>query len=110
MSAKHICLCTHVQGFHWDDGVGKCADAECSCEAFDEDVFTSALPPPTANAAKHDVGGDALARAMRLEEEREVSDDEAWDRGLHADRPRPTGKPRPSTLRELGGSPEDLTG
>ncbi|MCG5431797.1 hypothetical protein LV457_05760 [Mycobacterium sp. MYCO198283] len=62
---------------------------------------------------------DALARAMRAEEQREVSADEAWDRALHAKRPNPIGKPRRETLdnpaamdalRQLGGSPEDLTG
>lgn len=56
---------------------------------------------------------------MSAEEQRDVSDDETWDRAPHADRPRPTGKACPSTLqnevaldalRQLGGSPEDLTG
>jgi hypothetical protein len=121
MSAKHVCLCTHVQGFHWDDGVGRCGDADCACTAFDEDPFGSVLPPAKAGTPPgHDEGGeDALARAMRAEGQREVSDDEAWDRALYADRPRPTGRPRPSTkqdpavldaLRALGGNPEDLPG
>ena len=116
-----MCLCTHVQGFHWDDGVGRCGVADCACTAFDEDVFASVQPPATAGGpVGHDEGGgDALARAMRTEMQREVSDDEVWERALHADRPRPIGKPRPSTkenpavldaLRELGGSAEDLTG
>jgi len=52
---------------------------------------------------------------MRAEMQRDVTDDETWERALRADRPRPTGKPRPSSkqnpavldaLRELGGSPE----
>jgi len=55
-----------------------------------------------------------LTRAMRAEMQRDVTDDETWERALRADRPRPTGKPRPSSkqnpavldaLRELGGSP-----
>ena len=123
MSAKHICLCTHVQGFHWDNGVGKCVDADCRCEAFDEDVLAAAQLAagqlPGATAERDEGCDDALARAMRAEEQREVGDDEAWDRALHADRPRPTGTARPSTkqnpavldaLRELGGSRDDLTG
>lgn len=123
MSAKHICLCGHVQGFHWDDGVGKCVDAECSCEAFDEDVLAAAQLAagqlPGGTAERDGTGDDALARAMRADEQREVSDGDAWDRALHSDRPRPIGRPAPSTsqnpaaldaLRELGGSPEDLTG
>jgi hypothetical protein len=124
MSAKHICQCTHVQGFHWDAGVGRCGVADCACTAFDEDVFAKVQPPaaqiPATGGAGHDADGeDALARAMRAEMQHEVTDDETWERALHADRPRPTDKPRPSTkqnpavldaLRELGGSPEDLTG
>lgn len=56
---------------------------------------------------------------MRAEMQRDVTDDETWERALRADHPRPTGKPRPSSkqnpavldaLRELGGSPGDLTG
>jgi hypothetical protein len=127
-STKHMCLCGHPQGFHWanDDGenVGECAPADCACKAFDEDVLAEArlrAELAAGGAAKRDDAGDddALARAMRAEEQHEVTDDEAWDRALHADRPRPTGKPRPSTkqnptvldaLRELGGSPEDLPG
>ncbi|AYE95815.1 hypothetical protein C0J29_14380 [Mycobacterium paragordonae] len=46
LSTKHMCLCNHPQGFHWntDDGenVGKCVDADCPCEAFDEDVLYEA--------------------------------------------------------------------
>ena len=127
-SAAHMCRCSHAQGFHWDTdegkNVGKCVDADCPCEAFDEDVLYHArLRAELAagvNAKRDDAGDDdALARAMRTEEQREVSAEEAWDRALHADRPWPTGKPPPSTkqnpavldaLRELGGSPEDLTG
>lgn len=131
LSASHPCTCGHVQGFHWntDDGenLGKCADAECLCEAFDEDTFAAAqlaagvLPTATSAAAAEQDDGedDALRRAMCGEEQREVSAEEAWDRVVHADRPRPTGKPRRSTLddpaamdalRQLGGSPDDLTG
>ena len=130
LSASHPCTCSHVQGFHWntDDGenLGNCADAECPCEAFDEDTFAAAqlaagvLPTTAAAAVEQDDGeDDALRRAMRAEEQRKVSADEAWDRALHADRPRPTGKPRRSmlddpeavdALRQLGGNPEDLTG
>ncbi|MEO3757310.1 hypothetical protein ABGB19_03335 [Mycobacterium sp. B14F4] len=130
LSSNHPCRCGHVQGFHWstDDGenLGKCADAECPCEAFDEDTFTAAqlaagvLPTTTAAAAEQDDGkDDALRRAMRAEEQREVSAEEAWDRAMHTDRPRTTGKPRRSTLddpaamdalRQLGGSPDDLAG
>jgi hypothetical protein len=47
MSAKHICLCTHVQGFHWDDDVGRCGVADCACTAFDEDVLAGVQPPAT---------------------------------------------------------------
>lgn len=128
LSTKHICLCGHPQGFHWADdsgeNVGECAPADCACKAFDEDVLVEArlrAELATSGAAKRDEADadDALARAMHAEEQREISAEEAWDRALHADRPRPTGKPRPSTLqnpaamnalRELGGSPEDLTG
>jgi hypothetical protein len=122
-STKHMCLCSHAQGFHWDtdDGknVGECADADCPCKAFDEDVlFEARLRAELAagGTAMCDEAGDddPLARAVRAEEEREVSAEEAWDRALHADRPRPTGKPPPSmlqnpaaldALRELGGGP-----
>jgi hypothetical protein len=122
MSAKQMCLCTHVQGFHWDDGVGRCGVADCECTAFDEDVVASLLPPAAGGvAAGHNAGGeDALARAMRAEMQREVSDDEAWDNALHADRRCPTGKTgRRSAkqdpamldaLRAVGGNPEDLAG
>lgn len=56
---------------------------------------------------------------MRAEEQRDVSAEEAWDRAVHTDRPNLIGKPRRSTLddpaamdalRQLGGSPDDLTG
>lgn len=128
LSTKHMCLCGHPQGFHWADdsgeNVGECAPADCACKAFDEDVLAEArlhAELATGGAAKPDEAGadDALARAMRAKEQREISAEEAWDRALHADRLRPTGEPRPSTLqnpaaldalRELGGSPEDLTG
>lgn len=126
-STAHMCLCTHALGFHWntDEGanVGKCVDADCPCEAFEEDVLFHArlrAELATGSTAKRDeADDDALARAMRAEDQREVTDDETWDRALHADRPRPTGTPRPTTkqnsgvldaLRELGGSPDDLTG
>lgn len=131
LSASHPCLCGHVQGFHWanDNGenVGKCADAECGCTAFDEDLLAAGqlaagvLPTTTRPTAEQDDDGgdDALARAMRAEQERRIDDGEVWDRVLHADRPRPNGKPRRTTkqdpvmldaLRELGGAPDDLTG
>jgi len=128
LSTKHMCLCGHPQGFHWanDDGenVGECAPADCACKAFDEDVLAEArlrAKLATGGTAKRNEAGydDALARAMRAQEDREVSAEEAWDRALHAKRPNPTGKPRTDmlhnpaamdALRELGGSPEDLTG
>jgi hypothetical protein len=127
-STAHMCLCTHVQGFHWntDDGknLGKCADADCPCEAFDEDVLYHARLRAELAAgtnARRDAAGDddALGRAMRAQEEREVSAEETWDHALHAKRPNPIGKPPPDmlhnsaamdALRELGGSPEDLSG
>jgi hypothetical protein len=128
-STAHMCLCSHAQGFHWDTdegkNVGKCADADCPCEAFDEDVLYHArlrAELAAGGTAKRDDAGDdddALAGAMRAEDQREVTDDEAWDWALHADRPRPTGTPRPSAkqnpavldaLREIGGHPDDLTG
>lgn len=119
-----------MQGFHWntDEGenTGECADAECPCEAFDEDTFAAAqlaagvLPTTTAKAAERDDGDDdALMRAMRDEQQREVSAEEAWERAVQAKRPNPIGKPRRETmddpaaldaLRELGGDPDDLTG
>lgn len=123
LSANHTCLCGHVQGFHWntDDGenLGKCVDADCPCEAFDEDVLYEArLRAELAGTSARREGpgdDDALTRAMRAEEQRDVSTDEAWDRAIHADRPRPNGSPRRSTkrddaamrkaLRELGGEP-----
>lgn len=128
LSTKHMCLCGHPQGFHWADdsgeNVGECAPSDCACMEFDEDVLAEARTRAelaTGSAAERDEADpdDALARAMRAEEQREVSYEEAWDRALHADRPRPTGRPRRSTLqsqaaldalRELGGTPEDLTG
>lgn len=129
LSASHPCVCGHVQGFHWDTDegrhLGKCVDAECPCEEFDEDTFAAAqlaagvLPTTTAAPVEDDDGDDALRRAMRAEEQREVSAEEAWDRALYAERPRPTGarprsaKPDPAmldALRELNGDPEDLTG
>jgi hypothetical protein len=128
LSAKHMCLCGHPQGFHWanEDGecVGECVPADCACIAFDEDVLAGArLRAGLAwgGEANRDEASDddALARGMRAEEQRDVSAEETWDRALHAGRPRPSGKPRPSTLqnpaaldalRELGGSPEDLSG
>ncbi|MDP7735131.1 hypothetical protein [Mycobacterium paragordonae] len=126
-STAHMCLCDHPQGFHWttDDGenVGKCVDADCPCEAFDEDVLYEArlhAELAQGRSAKPDnAGDDAVARAMRAEEERDVDADEVWDWALHAKRPNPIGRPRPDTLRDpaaidalrqLGGSPEDLTG
>jgi hypothetical protein len=127
-SSKHTCMCGHAQGFHWNtdvgENLGKCVDADCPCEAFDEDVLYHArLNARLARGrnVEHDdtSDDDALSRAMRADEDREVDAEEAWDRALHADRPRPTGKPRPSTLdspaaldalRELGGDPNDLTG
>src|SRR5437588_1577791 len=96
-SSKHMCVCSHARGFHWDTNegknVGKCVDADCPCEAFDEDVLYHArlradLAAGTS-AKRKEAGDDALARAMRAEEQREVSAEEAWDRALHADRPRP---------------------
>jgi hypothetical protein len=110
-STKHMCLCSHAQGFHWDtdDGknVGECADADCPCKAFDEDVlFEARLRAELAagSTAKRDEAGgdDPLARAMRAEEDREVSAEEPWDRALHADRharPASPGPPRCRTLR-----------
>lgn len=126
-STAHMCLCGHAQGFHWDtddgDNVGRCVDADCLCGTFDEDVlFHARLRAELSQggtAKRSEPGDDALARAMRDEEGRDVSDDETWDRVLHADRSRPTGKPRSSALqspailralREIGGSPDDLTG
>jgi hypothetical protein len=129
-SQSHPCVCGHPQGFHWPDDegecAGKCGDADCDCTAFDEDVFAAAqlaagvLPATTAaTASRNEAGDDALARAMRAEEQRRVDDDEVWHRAVHAKRPNPIGKPRRDTLdnpvamdalRELGGSPEDLTG
>jgi hypothetical protein len=131
LSMKHMCLCGHPSGFHWanEDGkpVGECAPADCDCKAFDEDVLAEArrqaemrMPAAAVRVeADEDEEDDALLRAMRTHENREVSSDEAWDRALHAKRPNPIGKPRPDVLRdpaamealrELGGSPEDLTG
>jgi hypothetical protein len=127
-STAHMCLCSHAQGFHWDTdegkNVGKCVDANCPCEAFDEDILYHArlraeLAAGTRSKRNEANGDDPLARAMRVEDDREVSADEAWDRALHADRPRPTGTPRPSTIRdpavlvalhELGGDPNDIAG
>jgi hypothetical protein len=89
LSSAHTCLCGHVQGFHWDtdegDNLGKCVDAECPCEAFDEDVLYGArLRAETAAGGtleRNEAGDDdALARAMRAEEEnRDVSAEETWD-------------------------------
>ncbi|PJE01900.1 hypothetical protein [Mycobacterium sp.] len=127
LSNKRMCLCDHPQGLHWDtddgENVGKCVDADCECEAFDEDVLYEALLRAELtqgrSAKPDDAGDDALARVMRAEEERDVDADEVWDRALHAKRPNPIGRPRPDTrydpaamdaLRQLGGSPEDLTG
>ncbi|MCA2245875.1 MULTISPECIES: hypothetical protein [Mycobacterium] len=129
LSSKHMCLCGHPQGFHWADdsgeNVGECAPADCACKGFDEDVFAEArrraeLATGIGADTRDEAGvDDALARAMRAEEQRQVSAEELWGRVLHADRSRPTSKPRPSTLqnpaaldalRELGGSPEDLAG
>jgi len=127
LSTKHMCLCDHPQGFHWDTGdgenVGNCVDADCPCEAFEEDVLYEARRraelTQSRSAKPDDAGDDALARVMRAEEERDVDADEVWDRALHAKRPNPIGRPRPDTrhnpaamdaLRQLGGSPEDLTG
>lgn len=127
LSASHPCGCGHVQGFHYDtdDGksLGKCVDADCPCTEFDEDIFLAAqleaglLPTTTVAAEKDSAEDDPLVRAMQAEEQREVDAEEAWDWAVYADRPRPTGAPRPSTrrdpaaldaLRDLGGNPEDL--
>jgi len=122
-----MCLCGHPQGFHWanEDGesVGECAPSDCACEAFDEDVLAEARRCAElargGTARSDEADDDALARAMRAEEGREVSAEEAWDRVLHARRPNRAGKARTDVLRdpaamdalrELGGSPEDLTG
>ena len=128
LSTKHMCLCGHPQGFHWanNDGenIGECAPADCSCKAFDEDVLAEArlrAELAKGGTAKRNEAGDddALARAMRAEEDCAVSAEEAWDRALHAKRPNPAGKPRTDmlhnsaamdALRELGGHPDDLTG
>ncbi|MGE2725166.1 hypothetical protein [Mycolicibacterium pulveris] len=132
LSSNHPCVCGHVQGFHWDtdDGkhTGKCVDAECPCEAFDEDTFAAAqlaagVLPTVAAEQDEAADDDALARAMREHEQREVRADQTWDdtwdHAVHAKRPNPIGKPRRETLddpdamealRQLGGSPDDLTG
>lgn len=129
-SQRHPCVCGHPQGFHRDtdegENTGKCEPADCDCTAFDEDLFAAAqiaagvLPTTTTDATEPDHGeDDPLTRAMRDQEQREVSAEEAWNWAVQADRPRPTGKPRPGTLddpaaidalRQLGGSPDDLTG
>lgn len=130
LSANHPCHCGHPQGFHRDTGdgknIGRCEPADCNCTAFEENVLAGAqlgvgVLPTTGGAAgrKEAADNDALTRAMRAEEQRDVSADEVWDWALHADRSRPNGKPRRSTkpdeavldaLRALGGNPEDLTG
>lgn len=127
LSTKHMCLCDHPQGFHWDtddgENIGRCVDADYQCEAFDEDVLYEARLRAELTQARiakpDDAGDDALARVMRIEEERDIEADEVWDRALHLKRPNTIGRPRPDTLRDpaamdalcqLGGSPEDLTG
>lgn len=127
-----ICLCEHPQGFHHntDDGanLGKCVDADCPCEAFDEDVLYEArlraeLAQGTSAKRDEAADDDALARAMREHERREIAADrtweQSWDHALEARRPNHTGKPRRETLddpaamealRQIGGNPEDLTG
>jgi hypothetical protein len=110
VSQSHPCVCGHPQGFHWPDDegecLGKCGDYDCDCTAFAEDAFAAAqlaagvLPVTTARTDSHTEAGDddALARAMRAKEQREVDDEEVWDRAVHAKRPNPIGKPQPDML------------
>jgi hypothetical protein len=115
-----ICLCEHPQAFHWDndkgDCLGRCGVAGCDCAAYDENVFAGIEPRHKKQSAPDD--DDALARAMRAEEQRASSDEGDWKWAVRAtekprkerQRRRPPKRDRATldALRALGGDPEDL--
>jgi len=115
-----VCLCEHPQAFHWDNDQGKCLGncgvADCDCPAYDENVFAGIKPRPKKQSAPDDE--DALARAMRAEEEQRASSDEvSWEGAVRAtEKPRKQRQRRPppkrdratrDALRALGLDPED---
>jgi hypothetical protein len=79
----HVCLCGHVQTFHWENKqgecVGKCGVADCECDAYDENAFAKVdryLPKPAPDDE------DGLARAM-CEAENATVNELNWDRAVH---------------------------
>jgi hypothetical protein len=115
-----VCLCEHPQAFHWDndkgDCLGHCGVDGCDCSAYDENVFAGIKPRPEKQTAPD--GEDALARAMRAEEQRASSEVGDWEWAVRATEMRePRTKRRLSprrdratldALRAFGGNPEDL--
>ncbi len=83
------CLCGHPPAFHWKnsqgENLGKCAIADCGCDAYDEDVFAGIGPGrEKRDAADETDDENALARAMQAETLRATDDQESWDRALRA--------------------------
>jgi len=112
-----FCLCGHSPAFHWDDGQGRCVDADCGCKAYDENVFAGLDTRHKKRSAADDE--DGLARAMGQAERATVDDEVSWDHAVHrANNPRLARKrDRQSAdndpavldaLEALGGDPEDL--
>jgi hypothetical protein len=117
----HVCLCGHVETFHWENRQGECAGkcgvADCECDAYDENPFAKIeryLPKPAPDDE------DGLARALRQAENATVDDDASWDRAVHRaanprrnrQRNRPSGQSNPAlrdALEALGGNLDDLS-
>jgi hypothetical protein len=111
------CLCGHSPAFHWDHGQGRCVDADCGCDAYDENVSAGIDTRDKKQRAADDE--DGLARAMRQTQSADIAG-QSWEQAvLDAKNPRRIRKRHsqsPKTdqdvldaLRALGGDPDDLS-
>jgi hypothetical protein len=120
-----FCVCGHSPAFHWnyqpgrEDSLGRCADADCGCKAYDENVFAGMEARDTRQKQRAEDDKDGLARAVR-QAENAPSDAESWEQAVaDAEKPTRVGKRRGQppkhdpgmldALRALGGNPEDLS-
>jgi hypothetical protein len=120
------CLCGHSPAFHWNYHLGqdyrllgRCGDASCGCEAYDENVFAGLETRDKKRRQRAEDDEDGLARAAR-QTESAASEAESWEQAVTAaDKPRRMRKRRRQSaekdpavldaLRALGGEPEDLS-
>jgi hypothetical protein len=113
------CLCGHSPAFHWHQGQGRCVDADCGCDAYDENVFAEMDTHDKQQSTADD--DDGLARAMRRSQAQSADiAGKSWEQAvLDANKPRRTrnhtrrspkhGPAVRDALRAIGGDPKDLS-